>query len=166
MAPESPDQRAAIRRLHIEAFPSAAEAALVDQLRADQKVALSLVATEFDEVIGHLLLCRLDAPFAALGLAPLAVAHGYRRRGIAARLVNQAIQWARASGWSAIFVLGDPAFYERFGFSPDAARGFDCRYAGPQFMALPLAEALPMTWGRIAYPAAFAALEETPPHLS
>ena len=62
----------------------------------------------------------------------------------------------RADGWEAVFVLGDPAYYERFGFSVAAAAGFASPYAGPYFMALGLNDGIiaPRT-GRLAYARAF-----------
>ena len=45
---------------------------------------------------------------------------------------------AREGGWAAAFVLGDPAYYGRFGFRADAARGYASPYAGEHFLALPL----------------------------
>jgi len=38
------------------------------------------------------------------------------------------------------FVLGDPTFYSRFGFDPDLASGFMCRFSGANLMAPLLAE--------------------------
>jgi putative acetyltransferase len=53
-----------------------------------------------------------------------------------------------------VFVLGDPAYYERFGFGVDTAKPFACMYSGPHFMALRLSDAAPLA-GEISYPAAF-----------
>ena len=52
------------------------------------------------------------------------------------------------------FVLGDPAFYQRFGFSLEMAQAFESSYTGQHFMALKLADDAPER-GRIRYPAAF-----------
>jgi putative acetyltransferase len=157
--PESPDDHAGIGRLHGDAFPTPAEASLVERLRAEGDVVVSLVTIEAGEVVGHVLLSRMRASFRALGLGPVAVAAGWRRRGLAAGLIEAAIAQARAQGWEAIFVLGDPAYYRRFGFAVAAAQPFDSPYAGPYFMALVLAEAgLPVRSGRVDYAPAFAAV--------
>ncbi len=56
-----------------------------------------------------------------------------------------------------LFVLGDPAYYGRFGFDVAAARAFACTYAGPNFMVLRLRPVAPFG-GKLTYPAAFTAL--------
>ena len=59
-----------------------------------------------------------------------------------------------ARGASLVFVLGDPAYYTRFGYCPAAAAAFESTYAGPYFMALRLNEDAPKS-GKVRYPAAF-----------
>jgi putative acetyltransferase len=100
----------------------------------------------------------LSAPFRALGLAPVAVRVGRRRQGIADRLIRVGIDLARAGGWQALFVLGEPDYYGRFGFSASAAARYDCVYAGPYLMALPLGPDLPAPNGAVSYAPAFGAL--------
>lgn len=62
-------------------------------------------------------------PRARPGLAPLAVLPGRQGWGIGSALVRAALARAKEVGWAAAFVLGDPAYYGRFGFAADAARG-------------------------------------------
>lgn len=155
---EQPADRAAIRAVVEAAFGQAAEADLVDRLRQDGDGAISLVAVERDVVIGHVLLSRMQAPFPALGLAPVSVRPDQQRAGVGSALVVEATARARAGGWEAVFVLGDPAFYRRFGFDPQAARGFGSPYAGPHLMVLALSGRLPVAAGRVDYAPAFAAL--------
>lgn len=131
---ERPADEPAIAALHRDAFGGPDEALLVDRLRADGDVVLSRVARVGSAVIGHILFSRMDAPFPALALAPLAVAANHRRQGIAAALIGDGLAAARAGGWTAVFVLGDPAYYRRFGFSHEAAVGFESPYQGPYFM--------------------------------
>ena len=141
------------------AFESTAEADLVDRLRSDGDTVFSLVAHEGGAVAGFVMLSRMRAPFRALGLAPVAVRKEYRRRGMADSLIREAIRRAGEDGWEAVFVLGDPAYYERFGFRAETAAGFDCAYAGPYLMALSLdGSPLPAASGRVEYAPAFAAL--------
>jgi putative acetyltransferase len=155
--PEVPADRAAIRRLHLESFPTVAEADLVDGLRDDGDAILSLVAREGTAVIGHVLFSRMTAPFRALGLAPVAVLPSHRRRGVAARLVETGLTLAATQGWQAVFVLGDAAYYARFGFDAAKAAGFDNVFSGPHFMVKPL-EPLPVMAGTVEYAPAFARL--------
>ncbi len=157
---EAPGDHLAVRRLLLEAFPSPQEAGLVERLRREGDVAIALVAAEDERVIGHAMFSIMRAPFRALGLGPVAVAADMRRRGIAAALIENGIALARAARWQGIFVVGDPAYYARFGFDAEAAVAFESPYAGPHLMLLPLdVEAVSRTNGRADYAPAFAALE-------
>jgi predicted N-acetyltransferase YhbS len=61
--------------------------------------------------------------------------------GIGSAVVRRAIELARERGHEIVFVLGSPKYYECFGFAVEAATAFQCRYAGPYFMALHLTAA-------------------------
>ena len=148
---------AAIRGIHLASFPTAAEADLVQWLHDDGDVILSLVAEEGGVVIGHALFSRMTAPFRALGLAPVAVLPDHRRTGVAARLIEAGLARAAASGWQGVFVLGDAAYYGRFGFSAAAASGFANPWAGPHFLLKALSP-LKGTAARVDYAPAFARL--------
>lgn len=155
---EASADHAAVRQVVADAFGQAVEADLVDRLRADGNAALSLVAVEDGRVIGHILFSPLEAPMRALALAPVAVVPARQRSGIGTALIEAGLDRARAAGWEAVFVLGEPAFYRRFGFDPALAAGFQSPYAGPYFMVLPLSAPLPATSGPVEYAPAFAAL--------
>jgi putative acetyltransferase len=157
--PETPADQAAIRTVLTSAFPGPAEADLVERLRDDGDVVVSLVAVDDGQVVGHVLLSKMSAPFKALGLAPLAVAPARQGEGIGARLVKAGLEAARDGGWEGVFLLGDPAYYGRFGFSAALATGFSSPYAGPHFMAISLSgELLPGEKGDVGYARAFSAL--------
>lgn len=156
---ETAADHAAIIDLHLQSFPGPDEARLVVRLRDDGDAVLSLVAVEGDTVVGHAMFSKMTAPFPALGLAPVAVHANWRRRGIAARLIEQGLSLAKHEGWTCVFVLGDPNYYRRLRFSVAGAAGFESPYAGPNFMALPLSDdGLPATSGCIEYAPAFAEL--------
>ncbi len=155
---EEPADPAAIRDVITAAFGRTLEADLVDRLRADGDAVISLVATREGGVVGHVLFSRVSAPFRALGLAPVAVVPDRQRAGIGSRLIRVGLERAAEKGWQAVFVLGDPAFYRRFGFDAEQASGFSSPYAGPHLMVLALGGALPATTGEIAYAPAFAGL--------
>ena len=121
---ETEADHAAVARLHRLAFGGDAEARLVDALCRSGAAAVSLVAECGGGVVGHVLLSRLISPPDALALAPLA---DQQRRGVGSAPVCGALARAGAGGWTAVFVPGNPAYYGRFGFSAEAARG----YAGP-----------------------------------
>ena len=156
--PEEEADEAAIRVLLEAAFPGPDEARLVDRLRADGDVELSLVAVD-DTIVGHILFSPMTAPFRALGLAPVAVLPGRQGEGVGGVLIRDGLARAAAAGWEGVFVLGQPDYYRRFGFDPAMAKGFSSPYAGPYLMARSLGgKALPVTSGRIDYAPAFAAL--------
>jgi putative acetyltransferase len=152
---EQAADRAAVRRVIAAAFARSIEADLVERLRDDGDVVLSLVAVEGDQVIGHVMFSRMDAPFRALALAPVAVTPERQRAGVGSRLIRDGLDRARLAGWDGVFVLGDPHYYRRFGFDPALARGFASAYAGPHLMACALGGALPIREGTIAYASAF-----------
>ncbi len=156
---EHPGDFRAIAALLDAAFGRPDESRLVERLRADRDLVVSLVADENSEIAGQVALSAMAAPFRALGLGPVAVKPERRRRGIGGRLVAAALERARVGGWDAVFVLGEPEFYRRFGFSADSAAGFSSPYAGPHLMALALREPrLPASTGSIGYARAFDAL--------
>ncbi|WP_296600598.1 GNAT family N-acetyltransferase [Phenylobacterium sp.] len=133
--------RPAIAEVVEAAFGQPDEARLVERLRADGDVILELVAETDGRLDGHILLSRLWADSAALyaALAPLAVRPDLQRTGVGSSLARAAVEQAREFGAHGIIVLGDPAYYPRFGFSAGAAANVKSVYAGgPAFMALAL----------------------------
>jgi putative acetyltransferase len=147
-----------VHALHCAAFGSAVEADLVAALREAGVAEISLVAVRAGALAGHVLFSRLEAPMRALALAPVAVQPEQQRRGAGSALISAGLDRARAGLWEAVFVVGDPAYYRRFGFSVEDARGFDAAYAGDYFMVKRLGrDPLPAS-GRIVYPRPFAAL--------
>lgn len=153
--PERGDDVDAIHDVVVRAFGRDDEMRLVARLRRDGDAAISLVAVVGRAVIGHVVLSPMSAPFRALGLAPLSVAPEHQKLGAGAALTRAAIASARQSEWAAIFVLGDPVYYVRFGFRADLANGFSSPYAGAHFMVLPLFDRLPAMTGRVDYAPAF-----------
>jgi len=155
---ENSQDRSEVYNVVSSAFGQGAEAELVDALRPAAEGVISLVAEEDGRIVGHVLLSRMDAPFPALALAPVSVIPGRQRSGIGSALIHAATGRPRSDGWHAIFVLGDPDYYTRFGFNIEAAAGFASPYAGSHFMVLGLSSALPATTGELRHAPAFAAL--------
>ena len=116
--------RASVRAVHAAAFQPpgggvAAEAGLVDGLRDDGDVVqgLSLVAEVDTEVVGHVACSRgrIDGQ-PALGLGPLGVLPEHQRRGIGHALMHGVLAAADALDEPCVVLLGDVAYYSRFGF--------------------------------------------------
>lgn len=89
------------------------------RLRGRRDPALAFVAVERGRIVGTVRLWSVVAGsgLPALLLGPLAVATDCRRRGIGATLVRRAIRAAHLAGHAAILLVGDAAYYARFGFS-------------------------------------------------
>jgi putative acetyltransferase len=160
--PERPTDAAAIHAVHAASFPTPAEARLVDVLRAAGRLRVSLVAEIDGAIVGHIAFSPVTATSgtSGAGLAPLAVAQAYRRRGIAAELVRTGLDACRTAGFGWAVVLGAPTYYGRFGFAAAAEFGLSDEYGGgPAFQAIALIPgALPVGAGLVRYAAEFATL--------
>lgn len=125
---ESPGDAAAIRALVTEAFRAAphasgTEAQIVDRLRDAGALSLSLVARDRDGILGHVAASPLGIGDAAgwFGIGPLAVRLDRQSRGIGSALMGAALARLRAQGAGGVVLVGDPAYYGRFGFAADPA---------------------------------------------
>lgn len=128
----------AVQAVETAAFGQKDEADLVDGLRASGDAVISLVVEEAGEIVGHILFSKLEAPDRCLALAPVAVMPDLQREGIGARLIRAGLVRAKESGAKAVFVLGDPEYYTRFGFDVSLAAKFETEYPKEYFMALEL----------------------------
>ena len=134
----------AIERVVASAFPTNAEAALVNALRAARKLRVSLIAERAGSVVGHVALSpvTLEPPhrsISLLGLAPVAVLPEFQRQGIGSALIEHGLEACRNLKIDGVVVLGEPAFYGRFGFRSASGFGLSNEYsAGDAFMALEL----------------------------
>ena len=102
------------------AFDNEGEVVLVQQLRADNDVVIELVVEDAGSIVGHVVVSSLSLnPGLGLrcgGVAPLSVLPRYQSTGIGSQLMETVIDKSRDSGLDAIFLLGDPFYYQRFGF--------------------------------------------------
>lgn len=151
--PETANEYDAVCDLVEEAFKSARysegdEQELVKSIRASKAYipALSLVAVEDGELIGHIMLSRLcirnDAgDREALIVAPLSVSLPFRSLGVGTALMHAALEKARELGCGAVLLLGNPEYYHRFGYGSAPEFGItsvQTRYPDGCFMALAL----------------------------
>lgn len=102
---------------------SGTEAEIVDHLRADNALTVSLVAVDGGEVVGHVAFSpvTIGGQEGWHGLGPVAVRQDRRRQGVAAKLIVHGLTALKESGAGGCVVLGDPAYYSRFGFACDPA---------------------------------------------
>jgi putative acetyltransferase len=155
-----------IRDLLQACFPGYREADLVDGLRRDRDLVLSLVAEDQGVVIGYIGFSRVnvveaDSSAPAVALAPLAVYTEYQQQGVATRLVREAHACLAYMGEHLSIVLGEPTYYGRFGYSHRRAIYFESEYQSPYLMAISFGAA---PWeGRLVYPAAFSLLDDDAP---
>jgi len=123
-----------IRLVHRLAFQRDDEAEVVDRLRENCPVFISLVAKIGDKVIGHVLFtpARLIQnqgwSIEGLGLAPLAVLPEYQIQGVGTGLCVEGLTRAALSEFPFVVVLGDSAYYPRFGFKKASTFGIRCAY--------------------------------------
>ncbi len=156
----TPRDRDAIRLVEEHAFGQQAESGLVDALVSQGDAVIELVAEEEGHVVGHILFSRLyvsagGEDYPAVALAPLAVEPSMHGSGIGGALVREAHVRLRQAGETLCIVLGEPAYYGRFGYTHERAAGFESDYQCEALQALSWNEA-PET-GRLVYATAFGA---------
>jgi putative acetyltransferase len=147
-----------IRQVHLQAFGGDVEARIVDLLRQRGHAVISLVHSLDDRIVGHVVFSPVSvaetaAGFRALGLGPVGVLPVCQRRGIGSALIRKGLQQCDAAGYDAVVLLGDPAYYARFGFKPAHAFGLENEWGvGDEFMVLRLREgALDEVQGLVRY---------------
>lgn len=115
-------------------YSAGTEAQIVDALRAAGALTISLVAEYHDEIVGHVAFSPVTIngqPGRWYGLGPVSVAPLRQRRGVGTALIETGLGHLRKLGAAGCVLLGDPAYYARFGFVNDPAlryRGADPRF--------------------------------------
>jgi len=144
---ESDADAGGIRRVLVESFGGKTEADLVHTLRNNRTLTVSLVACATDEILGYAAFSPMHAEGRRergdmLGLGPVAVHPKWQRQGIGSALVQDGLAECRRRAVAAVFVLGEPRFYARFGFVPAYTRGLRCDIDAPReaFQVLVLAD--------------------------
>lgn len=124
---EIPTDVDAIRLLTELAFNTAphasgAEAKIIDRLRQTGALTLSLVAVRLGDIIGHVAFSPVVINGVAddwFGLGPVSVKPDWQGLGIGTELIGKGIDCLKNIGAGGCVVLGDPDFYQRFGFACD-----------------------------------------------
>lgn len=124
---EQPQDVAGIESVTVAAFRHAAHASHTEQfivraLRNSGQLSVSLVAVEGGNVIGHVALSPVAISTGAFhwyGLGPISVHPEHQGQGVGSQLMEQALAQLQHLGASGCVVLGDPGYYDRFGFKAE-----------------------------------------------
>lgn len=149
-----PDDHDAIVAVTDAAFKGEEEALrIVNELEPE----ISLVYEDDGAIVGHTMLTRMEMgehrPFQ---LSPLSVAPSHQNRGIGSALVREVLRRADEAGEPIVLILGNPAYYGRFGFEPATPLGIESpRDFGDAWLAIRLTAYDPAVRGRVVFPPAF-----------
>ena len=125
---ETPQDISTIHALTKDAFLHAPHTAhtehfIVDALRKRGALSFSLIAEEDDAILGHIaasLVTVSDGTTGWYGLGPLSVRPEHQRKGIGSKLMDAILNRLQKNGASGCVLLGEPAYYGRFGFKVEA----------------------------------------------
>jgi putative acetyltransferase len=158
--PETPQDIAAIEEIHFAAFANhpysrQTEHLIVNALRADSALAVSLVASKGGSVLGHIAFSRMglngsDCPWLLAG--PLGVLPQFQRQGIGKQLVREGLDAIRKLGAEGCVLVGDPGYYTPLGFKHSPGLIME-GVPAENIMYFPIAGGIPE--GAISHHAAF-----------
>ena len=102
------------------AFENKAESDLVKQLISDGDVLINLVLESSETIVGNIVVSKItmepDVGLFCGGVAPVSVLPDQQSSGVGSKLMTAAINESKKMGIDALFLLGDPNYYKRFGF--------------------------------------------------
>jgi len=135
--PEIPEDVDSIRHVNQQAFGQEDESKLVEKLRNNGVLTISLVAVQDNEIIGHIAFSPVKveserSSFEAIALAPMAVLPAHQRKGIGSQMVRAGLEECRRLGHEVVVLVGHPDYYPRFGFMPAKPGGIDCEFEVPE----------------------------------
>ena len=136
--------RAAVLEVVREAFTdderdASEELDIVRSTWASGRAAFELRCAVVDgAVVGHVLAAEGDlGGRAVVAVAPLAVSPAHQGAGVGTALMTELLGLAEAARLPMVVLLGDPAYYSRFGFEPSGPLGITYEPVGPNWPALP-----------------------------
>jgi putative acetyltransferase len=126
--PETPQDIPSIYQVNQQAFARDNEAELVDRLRRENAIILSLVAVQNEQVAGHILIMPVtvqakDSQWEAVALGPMAVLPSQQKQGVGSALIRASFEELKKTGHLVVIVLGHPDYYPRLGFVPSKPLG-------------------------------------------
>ena len=147
-----------IEKLYPSAFPDEDLLPLVMDLLREEPIVLSLVGVADNHLVGHALFttCSIVGRTDNVALlGPLAVSPAWQRQGVGSAILRAGLQSLASAGTSQVYVLGDPAYYKRFGFVSDA--GVTPPYTLPEewlgaWQSLSLGSSRPQLYGELSVP--------------
>lgn len=152
---ESAEDAPRIRAVVEAAFGRASEADLVDALRRADALTISTVAELGGRLVGQIAFSPVTVGASpALAMAPVAVTPDRQRQGVGTGLIRWSLAECRRLGHEVVIVLGEPAYYHRFGFTTAAPLGIEAPFPAPveAFMVLELTPgAMSGCRGRVTY---------------
>jgi len=116
---ENESDIANITTVHNQAFNGPDEGEIVEGLRKNNNLTISLVAEANGKIIGHIAYSPIyskNKGIIGIGLAPVAVLSSHQKQGIGSQLIEKGNEIALSKDFKRTFVLGDPVYYCRFGF--------------------------------------------------
>ena len=89
---------------------------------------LNLVAVKNETIVGHVINIKSyisgddGRNYEVISLGPISVLPQYQRTGVGSKLISEVKKIAKQSGYRAILLYGNPAFYLKQGFEPAEVR--------------------------------------------
>ncbi len=118
----TPSDLPALETLYAAAFPDEDLMPLVRRLLTEVPDIITLAVDSLSEgLLAHIAItpCRTDGSAPAALLGPLCVAPAHQRQGLGAALIRAGMARLDPERAQRLLVLGDPAYYGRFGFQPE-----------------------------------------------
>ena len=148
--------RAAFRTLPIS---NHTEQFIIHALRKANALTISLIAEIEGHVVGHIAFSPVSISDGNLnwhGLGPVSVLPEYQKQGIGKSLVNKGLSLLKNSGSEGCALVGDPAFYQRFGFRNEPTLLYE-NIPQEYFLVLPFTDKTPH--GTVVFHDAFSATD-------
>ena len=122
-----------------EEFSDHKEQFLVERLRLSQDFIpeLSIIAEYRNEIVGHILLTRIQIKnknqvFESLALAPVSVKPEFQNKGIGGLLINEAHKKAKELEFETIILLGHENYYPKFGYKLTSKYNIKLPFEAPE----------------------------------